>query len=967
MTTQKEAAPGDKFVGRILPWVVAVSGLLVYLATLNHWISPNNISQVARLSGDQPGAELYAPLYFLLTYPLHWLPAKLLPLALNIFSAVCGGLILMLLARSVALLPQDRTHQQRLREHGEFALLSIREAWLPPVLAALALGLQLTIWEGATSGARELLDLLLFAYIIRCVLEFRICERDSWLFRAALVYGAAMSENWVMVGLLPMFVGALIWMRGISFFNLRFLRGLVLCGLIGLLLYLLLPLVYVNSDYQEGTFWQALKMNLKGQKDILSIIVHRVPGNVLLLLAVTSFLPLLLIGVKWASHFGDPSPLGTALTTGIFHLSHGALLGACLWAAFDPAFGPRHMGGYPVLMLSLIYLATLSIGYFSGYFLLVFLPLKERTRYVPFWKTALHRGSQALLWLLLLLVPCGLIYKNLERIEFTNGTALPRYAADLTKNLPEHAVVLSDDPMRLLLAKSWLAQSERKSDRIFLSTQYLISPIYFNQQQKLHPTEWLPAADPKSPQGVEPKTQIELLLKLAEQRPVYYLHPSFGYFFEVFYPVPHGLAYEMKRFDTNSVTPPPLTETEIAENETFWDSNKSFVRELVNFTTEPPTLAHPTFRQKFRKKLHILFEPTPVAVLLGTYYSLALNTWGVQAEIAGKLPEAGQHFETALALNDRNLPAERNLEFNKDLQAAINPSVQRPETIKDFFENPRATQQSLLQNGPYDEPTYRAGQGVVFAQADLYRQATIQFERVVELVPNYLPARIVLAQFYIQNHFPEKALAMIPFIRKQAETLVDPGVSKYEILKVETVALFTAGQNALAEQKLREQMDKYPQDMNLLSLVFQISSNVKSYTNALHAVDLALKLKPDDMGALVNKGFISIQLGNHQAAIESLSAALNLDTNNATAKLNRAIAYLGNNQLAEAQQDYTDLEKGNPNAFQIYYGLGEIAWRKQDTNNAIHYYDLYLANAPADTDEAKTISGRLQSLRTASP
>ena len=86
-----------------------------------------------------------------------------------------------------------------------------------------------------------------------------------------------------------------------------------------------------------------------------------------------------------------------------------------------------------------------------------------------------------------------------------------------------------------------------------------------------------------------------------------------------------------------------------------------------------------------------------------------------------------------------------------------------------------------------------------------------------------------------------------------------------------------------------------------------------------------------------------------------------------TAKLNRAIAYLGNNQLDEAHQDYAELEKAFPNAFQIYYGLGEVAWRKKDTNNAIHYYDLYIANAPADSEEAKTINERLQNLRTASP
>jgi len=56
------------------------------------------------------------------------------------------------------------------------------------VLAVLVCGLQLTFWEHATVGSSEMLDLLMFAYVVRCLLEFRIAGRDSWLFRAAFVY-----------------------------------------------------------------------------------------------------------------------------------------------------------------------------------------------------------------------------------------------------------------------------------------------------------------------------------------------------------------------------------------------------------------------------------------------------------------------------------------------------------------------------------------------------------------------------------------------------------------------------------------------------------------------------------------------------------------------------------------------------------------------------------------------------------
>src|SRR5206468_10690765 len=129
-----------------------------------------------------------APLFFVLTFPFRWLPAGWQAIALNAFSAVCAALTLALLARSVMLLPHDRTHEQRQRERSEFSLLSIPAAWLPPLFAALVCGLQSTFWEHATAATGEMLDLLLFAYVIRCLLAYRSDTRESWLTRSALVY-----------------------------------------------------------------------------------------------------------------------------------------------------------------------------------------------------------------------------------------------------------------------------------------------------------------------------------------------------------------------------------------------------------------------------------------------------------------------------------------------------------------------------------------------------------------------------------------------------------------------------------------------------------------------------------------------------------------------------------------------------------------------------------------------------------
>src|SRR4051812_39120960 len=243
MPKKIEVGPDRRYVRTILPWALAAIAFVFYLATLNRWISFGNLSEVAKVTGYAWQPELYGPLSWLVTRPFKLLPASMVPVALNAFAAVCATLILALLARSIALWPQDRTHSQRERELGPFSLLSIPQAWLPPTLGVLACGLQLTFWEYATAantvtapfGAGiEMLDLLLFAYVIRCLLEFRIDPRESWLVRAAVVFGIAMTSNWAMIGFFPLFVLALIWLQGLNFFNIRFLVRMFLATLAGL-------------------------------------------------------------------------------------------------------------------------------------------------------------------------------------------------------------------------------------------------------------------------------------------------------------------------------------------------------------------------------------------------------------------------------------------------------------------------------------------------------------------------------------------------------------------------------------------------------------------------------------------------------------------------------------------------------------------------------------------------------------
>ncbi len=273
MTTEMQSDPRNNFVPRFLPWLLAAAMLALYCLTLNRSVSLFNWSAVSKISGWTWQPEVLNPVTFLATYPFRWLPPAAIPSGLDLFSALCASLTLCLLARTVALLPHDRTEAQRVRETSAFSFLTTRSAWLPPLLAVLVCGLQLTFWERATNFTGEMFDLLLFAFVVWLLAEYRLDEREWRLFLAAFVFAAGIADDWGMLAFFPLFLVAVVWLRGLGIFNLRFLSRMALCGLAGMLLYLLLPALAVISGRTPFSFWELLKLNLSPQYDVLKIFV----------------------------------------------------------------------------------------------------------------------------------------------------------------------------------------------------------------------------------------------------------------------------------------------------------------------------------------------------------------------------------------------------------------------------------------------------------------------------------------------------------------------------------------------------------------------------------------------------------------------------------------------------------------------------------------------------------------------
>ena len=961
---------------------------------------------------------LHAPLFFLLTYPLRWFPAEWQPISLNLFAAACSALTLGLLARSVALLPHDRTLAQRQRERSEFSFLSIPPAWLPPVFAALACGLQLTFWEHAVAATNESLSLLVFAYVIRCLLEYRVDQRERWLTRFAFVYGLGVTNNWAMIGFFPCFLIALAWIRGGSFFQPRFIGRMIGFGAAGLALYLMLPVAWAFADSTAVDFWQALKTQLATQKGLL---LRPDVRNKAFILLLTSVLPVFIMGIRWPSSFGDTSAAGAVITNLMFRVVHVVLWAVCLWTVFDQQFSPRalitkrHLN--PPSMLTFYYLTALSIGYLSGYLVLVFGPgmdrFSKRRGHSVSWT---DRAIFVAVCLAFLAVPAGLIYKNSKNLWDTGTPHLKQFAEHCAAPLPpQDAIVVSDDLSSLLLLQAHLNSTPAAGRHVLVHSRSLPIPEYHRQLVKRYPQRW-PDILAGEPQGdlVDDFTLLTNLIHLSVTNQIYYLHPSFGFYFESFHARPQGLGYRLQSYGTN-LSMPPLATAEFASNQGFWTKIEPSLERLKELTSRDSRDAH----------------------FLAMFYSRALNDWGVTAQRLGRLEEAGKYFERAASLNTNNKPAQVNLQFNRQLRPGGGQATQASRSADERLGGYRDLETLLVYNGPFDEPESCFDVGQLFLQQSLYRQAALQFDRVRAFQPTNLLARLGLASAYLQSGLQDLALEQIVQVR--ALTNLPPLTPDLDLsmTRIEASAYFAKTNFAAAEMTLLKANQKYPDrpsalealerfyahakqttnalltiekllqkdpgnvealidqasihfnngeftqaissldrilqkdSRNVQALLYRVIvfKETRDYTKALAEADRVLEIEPDNHEGLLHKGALLIETKAYENAMKPLNRLLELRPNDPNGLRNRAIANLQRDRLDEAQRDYGILQRQAPRYHVPYFGLAEIAYRRKETAVAIRNYEYYLRYAPKAKDESdlgaemRMVNDRLKELR----
>ena len=346
---------------------MALGALVLFVLTLSRGVTWNSLPLAAKVAGWDWQPLASQPLVWLLALPLRVLPAGWIPMALNLCSAVCAALVIGILARSIELLrwrrPLDPDRHWREK--------------LPGLLAGVLCGLEFSFWQEATAATGEMLDLLLFAGAVWCLMEYRVSEQARWLDGAALLWGLGLAENWMMGVTFPLFVAAMIWLRRKRILEAWFPVRMCLLGLAGFSVFLLPPLVNGLGLGSPWSFDEAWRATLTASRQTFGTLRYCLSGTRwpmtlgLLAFYLVPVLPCLMRSPEEeAIH-----RLGvTRQDIWVYRALRAALWLACLWLAFDPTLGPRQLAakylGLSLPLLSFDYVTALGAGFIAGSILL---------------------------------------------------------------------------------------------------------------------------------------------------------------------------------------------------------------------------------------------------------------------------------------------------------------------------------------------------------------------------------------------------------------------------------------------------------------------------------------------------------------------------------------------------------------------------------------------------------------------
>ncbi len=755
--------------------------------------------------------------------------------------------------------------------------------------------------------------------------------------------------------------GGVIWLQWLRLFRLDFLLRLAGLGLAGFALYALLPLVNGLAPHSPWTLGHAWIVSLKQTESVVWTLYHRfwlAHRTLTLELAVYILVPTLACLMRFRDeNLYDELRMNRVELWACRGLRVLLLL-ACLWLVFDPAPGPRQVvqnqfgGSAP--MLTFDYLNALGAGFLAGNLLLILqgIDLRCSNSQTRKWRVPLAvrfaTGS-------LVLIIAGLAVRNAPAILHLNNHPLQSFGELAAESLPAgRGVMLSDQPQQLAVFQAALAHHGNRLDWLAVDTHALPTVEYRAWLERHYPAGWLTG---ENRHELTPLEMVRLLEQMSRTNRLFYLHPSYGYFFERFYLEPAGAIYEMKLRGTNSPDYPALSDSATVANELFW--NRAWQKDLSPFAAA--SIRRPNIWQKNIPSFGITPPPLFQDRLLAEWYSLSLDAWGVALQQQGRLNEARTRLEQALKLNTNNISARISLACNANLQSGLKPGLAGLNKVAAQLENFQHLSLIMNSYGPFDEPIFCYLLGCTYQKAGLLLQAVQQFERTRMLAPGVTAPEFALAELYTRLQLTDRARSLLNHLHDETKNFSTNRAVDCDLALLEANYWRAQANAANARNALQSVVLRHPDDAPIAHRVLKAYLAFGDFTNALQILNTHLSKSPDDITDLNNQAAILFASGHPADAIPVLDHVLAL-TNLPTARFNRASARLASHDYAAAEADYHELEKSGVELDRASYGLAVIAESRHDTNQAMHYLRLCLTNTPTGTPLWRQASDRLQAL-----
>jgi tetratricopeptide (TPR) repeat protein len=306
-----------------------------------------------------------------------------------------------------------------------------------------------------------------------------------------------------------------------------------------------------------------------------------------------------------------------------------------------------------------------------------------------------------------------------------------------------------------------------------------------------------------------------------------------------------------------------------------------------------------------------------------------------QKEIARLLAAQGKYSEASQIVNEvlKDNPKDDQAIA---LQSALQLETGDPNQIQTAINN----LQTLVGKEPKN-PDLRYQLGRALLLKNQPAQARVQLEEAVQLWPDLIPPRLLLAQIYIGQRDYNRALQMADQVLQR-----DPNNLPARLTR--TSALFSLGERDRAKQELQSIVKAAPTSADARYQLAAIDFTEKRYKQAEDAFQQIRRDFPNDKRSVFGLTETYIAQNDFKDALQIINDEIKKDPNRNDLRVTLANILVRAHQYDQAIQQYQELAAKSPKDASLYVRLGETYRLKGDFPAAIDAFKKASALGPND-------------------